>query len=55
VIGKLLGHSHTATTERYAHLASDPVKAAAAGIAEKMATALAGPNSAVVVSIASRR
>ncbi|MFI4973443.1 MAG: tyrosine-type recombinase/integrase [Caulobacterales bacterium] len=28
-IGKLLGHKHAATTQRYAHLADDPVRAAA--------------------------
>lgn len=28
IIGKLLGHTQTATTERYAHLAADPVRAA---------------------------
>ena len=30
IIGKMLGHSQAATTQRYAHLASDPVAAAAA-------------------------
>ena len=29
MIGKLLGHTQVATTARYAHLAADPVKAAA--------------------------
>jgi len=42
VIGKLLGHAQAATTARYAHLASDPVKAAAAGIAGRIAAALGG-------------
>ena len=28
IIGKLLGHSKSATTERYAHLAADPLRAA---------------------------
>lgn len=28
VIGKLLGHAHQATTQRYAHLADDPIRAA---------------------------
>jgi integrase len=28
VIGKLLGHTRASTTERYAHLAADPVRAA---------------------------
>jgi integrase len=26
IIGKLLGHAQSATTERYAHLAADPVR-----------------------------
>ena len=33
VIGKMLGHTQAATTARYAHLASDPVKVAAATVA----------------------
>jgi hypothetical protein len=40
IIGKMLGHSQPATTAHYAHLASDPVKAAAA-IAGKIAAAMA--------------
>lgn len=42
VIGKLLGHTQAATTARYAHLASDPVKAAGARIAGRMAAGLDG-------------
>ena len=41
IIGKMLGHAQAATTHRYAHLASDPVKAAAAAVAGKMAAAMA--------------
>jgi hypothetical protein len=44
VIGKLLGHSQVATTERYAHFALDPIKAAAAFIAGRIASALEGAN-----------
>ena len=40
-IGKTLGHTQAATTARYAHLASDPVKAAAA-VAGKIEAAMAG-------------
>jgi integrase len=29
IIGKLLGHEHASTTQRYSHIASDPLKAAA--------------------------
>ncbi len=42
IIGKILGHTQPATTARYAHLASDPVKAAAAAVAEKIASAMVG-------------
>ena len=42
IIGKMLGHTQAATTNRYAHLASDPVKAAAAAVAAKIAAAMSG-------------
>jgi integrase len=42
IIGKMLGHTQAATTHRYAHLASDPVKAAAATVAGKIADAMQG-------------
>ncbi len=42
IIGKMLGHSQPATTARYAHLANDPVKAAAAAVAGKIAAAMGG-------------
>jgi integrase len=41
IIGKMLGHTQAQTTQRYAHLASDPVKAAAAAVAGKIAAAMA--------------
>src|SRR6516162_6582657 len=59
IIGKMLGHSQPATTARYAHLASDPVKAAAAAIAGKIAAAMAsgsgdlGTSESVVVPLRS--
>jgi integrase len=40
IIGKMLGHTQSATTARYAHLESDPVKAAAASVAGKIAAAM---------------
>jgi integrase len=46
IIGKMLGHSQPATTARYAHLASDPVKAAAAAVAGKIAAAMGGSGDA---------
>ena len=45
IIGKMLGHTQAATTHRYAHLASDPVKAAAATVAGKIADAMQSRNS----------
>jgi integrase len=40
IIGKMLGHTQAATTHRYAHLASDPVKAAATAVAGHIAAAM---------------
>ena len=37
MIGKLLGHNKVETTARYAHLANDPLKAAANRIAGRLA------------------
>jgi integrase len=40
IIGKLLGHTQAATTNRYAHLDSDPLKRASETIAGQIAAAL---------------
>jgi integrase len=40
IIGKLLGHTQTATTQRYAHLDDDPVRKASESIAKRLAAAL---------------
>jgi integrase len=40
LIGKLLGHAHVGTTARYAHLADDPVKAAADRISNAVDAAM---------------
>lgn len=42
IIGKMLGHTQAQTTQRYAHLASDPVKAAAATVAARIEHAMGG-------------
>jgi len=60
IIGKMLGHTQPQTTARYAHLASDPVKAAAAAVASKIAAAMEGGENTVdksieVVEISDRR
>jgi integrase len=49
IIGKLLGHRDPKTTARYAHLADDPVKAAASRISSIIANAMEPPNAAVIV------
>jgi len=50
IVGKLLGHSQASTTQRYSHLAADPVRAAAEIIGDQIAAALAG-NGAKVVDV----
>jgi integrase len=42
IIGKLLGHSQAATTQRYAHLDADPMRRAANAIGSAIANALDG-------------
>jgi integrase len=42
VIGKLLGHTQAATTQRYAHLANDPIRRASEHIGATIAAALDG-------------
>lgn len=41
MIGRLLGHTQVQTTARYAHLKTDPIRAAADAVAEAIAAALA--------------
>jgi integrase len=52
IIGKMLGHTQAVTTHRYAHLASDPVKAAAETVAGKIADAMHG-NPAIASKVVS--
>ena len=54
LIGKLLGHQQVSTTARYAHLADDPVKAAADRISEAVDAAMSG-NSAEVRDLGGRK
>ncbi len=42
MIGKLLGHTQVQTTARYAHLANDPVKAAAGRVSDTIGEAMLG-------------
>jgi len=52
IIGRLLGHTQARTTQRYAHLADDPLKEAAAKIAAQIAGA--GKTSAEVIPLDKR-
>ena len=52
MIAALLGHKHTATTERYAHLLDDPQQAAADGIAKEIAERMGlGPENRVPAEV----
>jgi site-specific recombinase XerD len=40
IIGALLGHKDVSTTQRYAHLSDDPLKAASETVGERIAAAM---------------
>jgi integrase len=46
IIGKLLGHTQSSTTSRYAHLDADPVRRASERIGAEIAAAMAAPTAA---------
>jgi integrase len=54
IVGRLLGHTNPLTTKRYAHLADDPLRAAAERFGSKM-DALREDRQADIVPIPSRR
>ncbi|MBK8770095.1 MAG: tyrosine-type recombinase/integrase [Rhizobiales bacterium] len=43
IVGKLLGHTQSRTTERYAHLANDPLRRASELISSEIASAMRSP------------
>jgi integrase len=55
LLGKVLGHSQATTTERYAHLQLDPVRAVANRTARKIAGALKGNKTLNVIKMPGRR
>jgi integrase len=48
IIGRMLGHTQAATTQRYAHLAADPVRQATEQVGATIAAAMSGSNAEVV-------
>jgi integrase len=56
LVGKVLGHRQAGTTERYAHLADDPVRAVADKAARQIASAMtAKKDDSEVVSLPQRK
>lgn len=55
IIGRLLGHTQPSTTQRYSHLADNPLRAVADRVGDQVAAALGGQPPADVVSIQSKR
>ncbi len=55
VLGALLGHTQQATTQRYAHLADDPLRQASEAIGSRIAAALDRRPIAEVIPIAAAR
>jgi len=51
IVGKVLGHRQTATTDRYAHLSDDPLRAAAGRISQAVARFLDGEEGSEVVEL----
>jgi integrase len=47
IVGKILGHKRPQTTEKYAHLALDPIRAAAEQTAQRLVGALRGRKASV--------
>jgi integrase len=54
ILGKLLGHTQAATTQRYAHLAAAPMQDAAERIGATLGAALAGRPKAEVIPFSGR-
>jgi hypothetical protein len=55
MVAKLFGHKQTRTTERYAHLAADPILAAVDQTANRIAAAMRGGASNVIAPGSSAR
>lgn len=51
IIGKLLGHTQAATTQRYAHLSDDPQRRASEIIGQRIEKAFSGAPRAEIISL----
>ncbi len=51
LVGRVLGHTQSKTTERYAHLADDPIRAVADATARRIDAALKGNTTDNVAAI----
>lgn len=51
IIGGLLSHSQPQTTQRYAHLSADPLKAATQQVANALSSAMSAGASAKVIPL----
>jgi integrase len=49
IIGALLGHAHSAKTERYAHLSDDPLRAASDTVGNQITASLFGTQAQPVI------
>ena len=50
IIGALLGHKHTTTTARYAHLSADPLRAANDAVGARIAAAMSSKPAAIATA-----
>jgi hypothetical protein len=53
LVGKVLGHRQSRTTERYAHLKDDPLRAVADRTSQRIATIMEGSRGNKVVPLPS--
>ncbi len=55
IIGRLLGHTQPATTQRYAHLDADPLRRAAETIGLSLAAAMNGTSDSIILPLGNAR
>ena len=55
IVGKLLGHASSITTERYAHIANNPLRQANETIGEQIDAAMSGTDFDNILRLARER